>query len=269
MTEIPVFNPEKQNIGKVKLPTQFEEPVRQDIIKRAVEAIQSHKRQPYGSDPRAGKKSSAKLSRRRRDYKGAYGQGLSRMPRKTMNRRGTSMHWVGAFAPGTVGGRRAHPPTAEKNWYQKINEKERKKAIRSALAATVLPQAVTQRGHFLPKEYPFAISDDFEKIEKTSKVKEALEKLGLKEELQRGEKRKIRAGKGKARGRAYKKPKSILITVTDNCKLLHTARNLPGVEVVPIKNISAMHLAPGAKPGRLTLYTAGAIKKIEEEKLFL
>ena len=38
------------------------------------------------------------------------------------------MNWVGAFAPGTVGGRKAHAPNAEKIFDKKINKKENRKA---------------------------------------------------------------------------------------------------------------------------------------------
>ena len=86
--ELKIINAENKEVGKQKLPEQFEEEIRPDMIKRAVEAVQANKRQQYGSDPRAGKKTAARLSRRRRDYKGAYGKGLSRVPRKTMTRRG-------------------------------------------------------------------------------------------------------------------------------------------------------------------------------------
>ena len=84
------------------------------LIKRAVLTLQNNKRQRYGANPEAGKKVSAALSKRRRKYRGSYGHGISRVPRKILSRRGTSMNWQGAFAPGTVGGRRAHPPKAEK-----------------------------------------------------------------------------------------------------------------------------------------------------------
>ena len=124
--QLKILDTEGKESGKVDLPKQFSEPVRPGLIKRAVLAIQSHKRQPYGTDPRAGMKSSAELSRRRRKYRGSYGFGISRVPRKILSRRGTRMNWVGAFAPGTVGGREAHPPKASKKWAQKINKKERK-----------------------------------------------------------------------------------------------------------------------------------------------
>src|SRR3989344_8376406 len=135
--ELKILNAENKEVGKQKMPVQFQEPFRADLITRAVHAILANKRQQYGSDPRAGKKQAARLSRRRRDYKGAYGKGLSRMPRKTLVRRGMQMIWVGAFAPSTVGGRRAFPPTSERDFSQKINDKERKKAIRSAISATL------------------------------------------------------------------------------------------------------------------------------------
>ena len=132
------------------------------MIKRAVHALQSHKRQPYGASPTAGKRASAKLSRRRRNYKTSYGIGISRVPRKILSRHGTRMHWVGAFAPGMVGGRRAHPPKAEKCFSLKINQKERIKAIRSAISATIIRDIVSNRGHILPSIYPIVIETEFE-----------------------------------------------------------------------------------------------------------
>jgi large subunit ribosomal protein L4e len=80
--EIKILSAENKEVGKQKMPVQFEEEFRPDLIKRAVEAIEANKRQPYGADPIAGKKQAARLSRRRRDYKGAYGKGLSRVPSK-------------------------------------------------------------------------------------------------------------------------------------------------------------------------------------------
>ena len=155
-----------KEISKKDLPRQFNEEIRADIIKRAVHAIQSHKRQKYGASQDAGKKASVYLSKRRRAYRGTYGIGQSRTPRKILSRRGRRMFYVGAFAPQTVGGRRAHPPKAEKEWSKKINKKERRKAIRSAISATVIKEIV-QKKHLIPKKYPFIIDDGIEKIDKT------------------------------------------------------------------------------------------------------
>jgi large subunit ribosomal protein L4e len=259
----------KENKGEKELPVQFNEEIRQDLIKRAVLAIKANKRQPYGASPEAGKRASAKLSRRRHDYKGAYGYGISRVPRKILSRRGTRFNWVGAFAPGTVGGRRAHPPKAEKQLKQKINKKERRKAIRSAISATVIKELVEKRNHKVPEEYPFIISSDIENIEKIKELRKILESLGLKEELKRCEKKKVRAGKGKIRGRKYKKKTGPLIVVSERCNLMKKCTNIAGVNIEIVNKINTEILAPGAEIGRLTFFTDKAINKMEKEKLFL
>jgi len=140
--ELKILNKEAKETGKIKLPEQFKEQVRTDLVKRAVLAIQANNRQRYGASPEAGKRASAYVSKRRRNYKTTYGIGQSRTPRKVMSRSGTRFNWVGAFAPQTVGGRRAHPPKASKIWTQKINTLENRKAIRSALSATIIPEIV-------------------------------------------------------------------------------------------------------------------------------
>ena len=268
MKEVKVLDLENKEKGKIKLPKQFEEGVRPDLIKRAVLAIRSHKRQSYGASPEAGKRASVKVSKRRRNYRGCYGLGISRTPRKIFSRRGTRMNWQGAFAPGTVGGRQAHPPKAERIWWQKINKKERKKAVRSAIAATMNKELVEKRGHKVMNNYPFLIDSSIENLDKTKKVVDALIKLGLKEELERSEKKKIRAGVGKSRGRKYVKRKGPLIVVSKDCMLLKSGNNIPGIDVCEVKNINAELLAPGAVPGRLTLWSKGAIEVLEKEKLF-
>ncbi len=267
--KIPIMSIAKTEIGKSDLPIQFHEEIRPDIIKKAVEVIQACRRQPYGTDPRAGQKVSAKISRRRRDYKGSYGHGISRVPRKIMSHRGTQFNWVGALAPGTVGGRRAHPPKAEKIWEIDMNKKERRKAIRSAMAATLVKELVARRGHKVPATYPFIVENKFEDLDKTKLVQETLEKLGFDAELTRTKKRKIRAGKGKLRGRKYKTKKGPLLVVSKKCKLLKTARNIPGIEVVEVNSLNAELLAPGCEIGRLTLFSQAALERLEKEKLFM
>ncbi len=255
--------------GKINLPVQFTEPVRSDLVKRAVLAIQTHKRQPYGSSIEAGMRHSAKLSRRRRNYRGAYGKGIGRTPRKIMNRRGTQMHWVGAMAPNTVGGRRAHPPKTDRLWAVKINIQERRKAIRSALAAVMQQELVKTRGHIVPANYPFILANDIENVDRTKKAVEILGKLNLANELTRAAQKSIRAGKGKLRGRKYQRKTGPLLVVSKDCLLEKSACNIPGIDVVKINNINAELLAPGTHLGRLTLFTQAAIEKLGKEKLFM
>ena len=115
--------------SEITFPSQFNEEIRADLIKKVAVAAQANKRQKYGATHKAGMKHSATVSRRRKDYRGSYGHGISRVPRKVILRRGTRFVWIGAIVSGMVGGRRAHPPKTEKNWDQKINKKENRKPI--------------------------------------------------------------------------------------------------------------------------------------------
>ncbi len=241
---------------KVELPGVFATEYRPDLIKRAVIALQSHRLQAYGSDVLAGKRTSAESW--------GPGHGVARVPRM----KGSRYPGAGraAFVPMAVGGRRAHPPKVEKRIYEKINRKERLKAIASAIAATACRELVLARGHRLPEklELPVVVENAFEELSRVKDVEQALGALGLLDDVERAAKRKIRAGVGKRRGRRYKNRKSLLVVVGEDKGISRGARNLPGVDVVLARDLSVEHLAPGTHAGRLTLYTENALKVLEE-----
>ncbi len=266
--DLDVVNPDSNKTGTVKLPEQFKEEVRPDIIKRAFEYYKSLERQPYGASPEAGMRASGRVSKRRRDYRGCYGMGISRIPRKIISKRGMRMNWVGAIAPGTVKGRRAHPPKASKIWAMRLNIQERRKCIRSALSATMQRDLVSKK-HKVPEQYPVVLSEAFEKLSRTAEVKEGLLKLGLSQELERTSERKIRPGRGKMRGRRYVSKCGPLLVVGSRCNLLSAGRNLPGIEVVRVDELNVALLAPGAEPGRLVYFTRPALEALRERKLFM
>ena len=87
--KLSVYDISNKKVGEMNLPAQFSEGIRQDIISRAVLAIRSNKRHPHGANPEAGKRASAEISKRRMEYRGSYGHGISRSPRKILSRRGT------------------------------------------------------------------------------------------------------------------------------------------------------------------------------------
>lgn len=267
--KVKILDVQGKNSGDLELPDQFKEEINEVLVKRAVHAIQANSRQKYGASSEAGMRHSVEISKRRRKYRGCYGHGISRTPRKIMSRSGTRMNWEGAFAPNTKGGRRAHPPKSEKILEKKINKKENRKAIRSALAATMNKELVSKRGHKVPENYPFILNDDFQSIDKTKNITAALNKLGIDKDLERTSERKIRSGKGKMRGRKYRIKKGPLIVVDDECKLLKSARNICGVDIVTLKQVNAELLAPGADIGRLTLFTKSALEKMSKEKVFM
>ena len=263
------YNTKKEKSGEKEMPVQFNEEYRPDLIKRAVHALQTAARHPYGASKEAGMRHSSKLSKRRRKYRGCYGFGISRVNRKIHSRRGTRMFWVGAFSPQTRGGRRSHPPKSEKILSQKINKKENRKAIRSAMGATLNKELVIKRGHHVPDKYPFIVDSSLEKISKTIEVKKILLALKFQDELSRSIIKKVRAGIGKLRGRKYQRKKGILIVVGDNCPLVKAAENIPGIDIVEAKALNAELLAPGTMAGRITLWTTNAIDAIEKGKLFI
>ena len=265
--KVKIFNLEGKAGKEIELPIQFNEEIHPNLIKRAVLSIESKESQNYGAMPKAGQRSSAKLSKRRRNYRGSYGHGISRVPRKIIWRRGRQFGWQGAFAPGTVGGRRAHPPKAIKIFDEKINIKERRKAIRSALAASLLKEYVEKR-HVLPNAIPIIVESKFESLDKTKNVKDVLIKLGLEKEMERINVKKVRAGKGKNRGRKYRIKCGPLLVVSKECSLEKAGRNLQGIEVSDVTSLNAKKLAPGCVPGRLIIWSEDAIERLRNEKLY-
>ncbi|MDH5482557.1 MAG: 50S ribosomal protein L4 [Candidatus Bathyarchaeota archaeon] len=248
-----VFNLQAKAVGKMTLPPVFNTPLRPDVIKRAVLALQSRRFQPQGRDPMAGKRTSAESR--------GVDLGISRVPRiKGPGGRA-------AFAPGTVGGRLAFPPTSKKKIIKRIPKKEKRLALRSAIAATASKEAVASRGHLAEDvpEIPTVVTEDLEALRKTKEVEETLIKLGVLSDIYRvRESRKIRAGKGKYRGRKIKQAVGPLIVVAENKGISEAARNIPGVDIVTVEDLNVETLAPGTHAGRLTIWTESAIKKLNE-----
>jgi large subunit ribosomal protein L4e len=251
-----VYSINGEKSGQVELPIQFLEPVRFDLIKRAVLSIHSRNRQAYGADPLAGTRQGNATSKRRGRYKTTYGArpGQSRIKRKYSFHRGKQFGWIGAFVANAVSGRKAFPPTADKIIVENINKKENRKAIRSAMAAN----AATAR----------VVDDKFMNLKKTSQVQKSFEKLGLKDEILKAKDRKIRAGKGTMRGRKYIKRRGALVVVAKDSDAVMAARNIPGVDIINVKKLNAENLCPGIRPRRISIWTKEALDMLKKENLY-
>ncbi len=233
--------------GEIELPAVFEVTYRPDLIKNAVLALQSERYQPHGTNPEAGMRTSA--------VSWGSGRGEAMVPRLKNGSRA-------ARVPQAVGGRAAHPPKVEKKLVRKINKQEKRLAIRSAIAATVNEELISARGHLFEGSVPVIFDDAFEGLTSAKDVVAALTVAGVYADVERSaESRKVRAGRGKMRGRRYKQRKSVLIVTSD--VPLRAAINLAGVDVVAVGQLNAELLAPGTQAGRLTVWTAGALKKLE------
>ena len=250
--------------GEMELPKVFSITYRPDLIRRAVLAIQSHNRQPYGVDPLAGKRTSAHYHGVRHYRYAMMNKEMARMHR-IHNQGPPGLNLTARIVPQARKGREAHPPIIERDFWQKINDKERILAIKSAIAATALKDIVTKRGHLTNNvSLPVVVDDSFQEIKKTKQLKQLLEKIGLKEELKRISKKKIRAGRGKMRGRKYKRKKGPLIVVAENKGIMDAAKNISGVDCCLAGKLNAELLAPGTDPGRLAIFTESAVKKLGE-----
>ena len=249
--------------GQIELPKVFNTEFRPDLIRRVVISIQSHKRQPNGLDPQAGKRTSADYHGVRTGPHHMMNTETARM--KRIHGGPANLQMTARFVPHAVKGRSAHPPKIEKKWDQKVNKKERILATKSAIAATANKEVVMKRGHNIDGvNLPIIIVDDIQGFTKTKQMKDFLEKIGLKNELERTKAKKVRAGKGKARGRKYKKKKSVLFIVSEDKGISKAIKNIPGTDFSIVRNLNAELLAPGTHAGRLTVWSESAIKKLGE-----
>jgi large subunit ribosomal protein L4e len=250
-----VFDLRGKKVGSVRRPPIFKTPTRPDVIKRAVVAIQSHRFQPQGRDIFAGKRTTAESR--------GVGLGIARVARV----KGSSQR--AAFIPFAVGGRATHPPVVEKKIKKKIPRKEMRLALRSAVAATASKEIVASRGHMVDDvpDFPLVVVDEIQGLKKTKEVEEAFIHIGLWPDIFRvKESRKVRAGRGKMRGRKMKQAVGPLLVVAKNEGVAEAARNFPGVDIVSVDNLNVELLAPGTHPGRLTIWTSSAFEKVD--KLF-
>jgi large subunit ribosomal protein L4e len=167
-----------------------------------------------------------------------------------------------AKVPQAKGGREAHPPKVAKILVKEINQKEKQKAFRSAVAASINPELIKGRGHLFEGEVPVVFEDKFETIGKTAEIITALTTAGIYNDVVRAkDSRKVKAGRGKMRGRRFKQRKSLLIVTAE--KPLAAARNLSGVDAVTVDQLNVEHLAPGMLAGRLTVWTESALTRLE------
>ncbi|MFW6176446.1 MAG: 50S ribosomal protein L4 [Thermoplasmatota archaeon] len=252
--KVNIYNINGEAKGEINLPETFSEEIRPDIIQRAFQSSRANKRQKYGAKKRAGMRHSTEQQ--------GKGQGQARVQRlKQGNNRA-------AESPQTVGGRKAHPPKAEKDLGKKINKKEKSKARRSALAATAVEEFIKGRGHKIENDtldFPIIVEKGVEEITKTQEAVDFLKKMDIYSDIERAhEGKKIRAGKGKMRDRKYKKPVSLLVVLPEGSDGLNAFSNLAGVTAKTPERVTIDDLAPGGNPGRLTLFSVKSINMMED-----
>lgn len=242
---------------KIELPSCFDAEIRPDLIHEIWRIQQS--KQPYGAYILAGKEviASGKFRHRRHKYKTLYGLGVSRIPKKVLSRRGDRFYWKGAFISGTVGGREAHPPKTITG-KAKINKKVRQLALRSAVAATASTELIEKK---YKRKFKTELPVVIESAILAKKPREIVEFLSKLTGMEFSKKKKVRAGKGKTRGRKYKNIPKLLLIVSgkENASKLGSF----GIYPVFVNQLSVPLLAPGGVPGRMVVWTERALEEIK------
>lgn len=105
------------------------------------------------------------------------GRAVARIPR--VRGGGTHRSGQGAFGNMCRGGRMFAPTKTWRRWHRKVNIKQRRYAIVSAIAASGIPALVLAKGHKIEEtpEVPLVLSDKVEEIKKTKEAVKLLKKL--------------------------------------------------------------------------------------------
>lgn len=250
-----IYDLEGNKKKEMDLPKVFETKIREDIALKLYESEKYIYQHPSAPSKEGGKHHSASgtISHTRHDWKGHYGKGISRAPRKTMWRRGTQFFWIGAEVPGARGGRRAHPPRVQKR-ERKINQNEVKIAVNSAIAATANSAFVRKRYSSF-KNLNIKLPIILESVPKKTKDLVVILKKVFGNSLKGIIRQKsVRTGKGKTRGRKYKSNAGAIL-LTSKGESLKTGI----IKAVPVRNIKISDLYP---LGRIALFTEKAIEEI-------
>lgn len=255
---VSVFNHQKEaeTLRELRLPAVFLTPIRSDIVQFVHDNLARNSRQAHGVDPKAGMKHSAESW--------GTGRAVARVPR--ISGSGTSRNGQGAFANSTRKGRMAFPLQVWRRWHRKVNLRQRRHALASAIAASAVPALVLARGHRIMRvpQLPLVLDNEVGKIAKTKEALALLKRFGIDEDVKRViAAKRVRAGKGKARNGRYKNRRGPLFIISDESVNLRRAlRNIPGVSTLNVKRLNIRHLAPGSQLGRFCVFTENAFKEL-------
>jgi large subunit ribosomal protein L4e len=250
-----VFSLSGEKTSTTPLPAVFEAPIRPDVVQFVHTNMNKNNRQAYAVSIVAGKQVSASSW--------GTGRAVARIPR--VGGGGTSRSGQGAFGNMCRGGRMFAPTKTWRKWNRKINTTQKRYAVASALAASAVPALVMARGHKVDEvpEIPLVLDSSLESTKKTSAAKDILVSLGAYDDVEKAaNSKKIRAGKGKMRGRRYTLRRGPLVIYNENDGVEQAFRNLPGVELCNVSRLNLLQLAPGGHMGRFCVWSQAAIEAL-------
>jgi len=253
---VTVFNEQGETNGQVTLPAVFKAPIRPDVVNFVHSNMAKNSRQPYAVHKHAGHQTSAESW--------GTGRAVARIPR--VRGGGTHRSGQGAFGNMCRGGRMFAPTKTWRRWHRPINQKQRRYAVCSALAASAIPSLLMARGHKVDNvpEVPVVCTNAIESLTKTKAAVALLKRLNAYDDVEKCQtSKKIRAGKGKMRNRRYTMRRGPLVIYNEDHGIKQAFRNLPGVELISVDRLNLLKLAPGSHLGRFCIWSQGAFEKLD------
>jgi len=254
--KVTVHNLAGKPLRLVALPKVYNAPVRQDLVNHIHTQVRKNRRMPHGVSEKAGHQTSAESW--------GTGRAVARIPR--VRGGGTHRSGQGAFGNMCRGG---HMFGAKKVWrrfHRKVNIKEKRYAMVSAIAASGSPALVMAKGHQINRirEIPLVVDDAIESLKKTKHAVEFLKKHKAWPDIVRVYKsKKNRPGKGKRRNRRRVKAKGPLIIYAKNEGVTLAFRNIPGINTICVDKLNLLRIAPGGRVGRFCIWSEGAFKMLD------
>lgn len=243
--------------SSLPLPAVLTAPIRLDVVAQVHKSLAKNRRQAYAVSEKAGHQTSAESW--------GTGRAVARIPR--VGGGGTHRSGQGAFGNMCRGGRMFAPTKTWRKWHVKVNQNQRRFATVSALAASALPSLVLARGHRIEEiqEVPLVISSAVESFKKTKEAVTLLKSINAYADVVKvSNSRRLRAGKGKMRNRRYRQRRGPLVVYNEDNGIVKAFRNLPGVELVNVRRLNLLQLAPGGHIGRFIIWTEGAFALLDE-----
>jgi len=242
---------------KVLLPAVFKAPIRPDIVSFIHDQISKNRRQASGVSIMAGMQSSAESW--------GTGRAVARIPR--VRGGGTHRSGQGAFGNMCRGGRMFAPLKTWRRWHRKVNVKQKRYAIVSAIAASGIPSLVLAKGHRIEEilEVPLVLSDKIEELKKTKDAVRVLKKLKAWNDIEKVyATKRFRAGKGKMRNRRRIMKRGPLVIYNNDQGITRAFRNIPGITLLNVNHLNLLKVAPGGHIGRFCIWTESAFRRLDD-----
>ncbi|MDE1823828.1 MAG: 50S ribosomal protein L4 [Candidatus Micrarchaeota archaeon] len=252
-----VYDLEGKVEKSIELPEAFSAGFREDLVKRALLAEQSLDYQPQGHDVMAGLRTTAVYVGNYKSYRTGRHMGIAIRPRQKL---GGGAQGDVRRIPSATKGRRAHPHKIEKTIVERINNREYVKAIFAAISGCGESEMIRER-HRFSGDAPIIIDQKIESVSKTKELMRILGKLGLSDDLDASHSPRLAKGmRRKAQLRHFRR--SVLIVAKDAGNISKAGRNIPGVEVCGVNELTIRRLAPGGLP-RLTVWSENALADVK------